>query len=57
LCRGMRVTFTTGRMVDFTETPDALFRAFARSEAPDDFFANRIRGHLPWNEVGSSDNP
>jgi len=55
LRRRMRVTFTTGRMVDFTETPDALFRAFARSQAPDDFFANRIRGHLPWNEVGSSD--
>jgi len=44
-------------MVDFTETPDALFRAFARSQTPDDFFASRIRGHLPWNEVGSSDNP
>jgi len=57
LRRRMRVTFTTGRMVDFTETPDALFRAFARSQTPDDFFASRIRGHLPWNEVGSSDKP
>ena len=57
LRRRMRVTFTTGRMVDFTETPDALFRAFAQSPAPDDFFANRIRGHLAWREVGSNDSP
>ena len=56
LRRRMRVTFTTGRMVDFTETPDALFRAFASSPAPDDFFAKRIRGHLAWSEVGTSDN-
>ncbi len=55
LRRRMRVTFTSGRMVDFTETPDALFRAFACSRAPDDFFETRIRGHFAWFEVQHRD--
>lgn len=54
LRRRMRVTFTSGRMVDFTETPDTVFRAFARSQAPDDFFDKRIRGQFAWCEVGSA---
>ena len=55
LRRRMRVTFTSGRVVDFTETPDALFRAFARSHAPDNFFETRIRGHFAWSEVQQRD--
>ena len=55
LRRRMRVTFRSGRMVDFTETPDTVFRAFARSHAPDDFFETRIRGHFAWFEVQQRD--
>jgi hypothetical protein len=55
LRRRMRVTFTSGRMVDFTETPDDLFRAFARAHSPDDFFETRIRGHFAWFEVQQRD--
>lgn len=51
LRRRMRVTFASGRIVDFTETPDAIFRAFATSRAPDDFFEQRIRGRFAWLDV------
>jgi len=54
LRRRMRVTFASGRIVDFTETPDTVFRAFACSQAPDDFFEKRIRGQFAWCEVGSA---
>ena len=51
----MRITFANGRIVDFAEMPDTLFRAFAGSRTPDDFFRERIRGRFTWLEVGRSE--
>jgi hypothetical protein len=53
--RTMRITFKSGRMVDFSEMPDALFRSFARTSLTDEFFAREIRGRHPWCEVRSAD--
>lgn len=51
----MRITFKSGRMVDFNEMPDNVYRAFARSSRPDDFFRYRIRGSFTWHEVRRAD--
>jgi len=53
--RSMRITFKSGRMVDFNELPDSTYRAFARSSRPDEFFRHRIRGSFTWHEVRRAD--
>jgi len=53
--RSMRITFKSGRMVDFNELPDSTYRAFARSSRPDEFFRYRIRGSFTWHEVRRAD--